>query len=115
MDVRTLQKIAESPSQDERRLPDIVSHLYLHQLHSLTRRDDSRLFNGNAVDGHVVWPRADDMSEMISRFQTYPGGTITALCKLVQAQIGLMPRYPKLVDYPAAACSIVADIVRESC
>ncbi|CAI4218916.1 unnamed protein product [Parascedosporium putredinis] len=76
--------------------------------------DDGRPRILTNLDSQSGWLRPDLISELVQGFQAMPGGTIQALTRLVDFQIRLMERYPRLVDQPAAVCQVVSDLAWES-
>ena len=113
-DITTLDNLASSVFNDDRRAPDLVSPSLLCPLHALIRRDDSRHLLGQGIDAEHDWARNDDATELVDRFQTSYGGSIQSLTKLVTAQIALTPRFPKLADSIVYPCHMVSDILRET-
>jgi ubiquitin carboxyl-terminal hydrolase 34 len=119
-DCKTLTSLGPNPPLGQRDWPDLVSPLYLHNLHalaqniySLNRRENSRAQNGH-LDGDVPWMRSEEISEILNHLQELPGGSIAVLTHLCQLQIDAIPSYPKLADNFGAVCQIVVDFLRDS-
>ncbi|PKS12676.1 hypothetical protein jhhlp_000884 [Lomentospora prolificans] len=113
LDCQTLASAAgELGGLDSGQIPETFSYAFLTSLHGLTRRDEPRILNG--PDSQTGWLRPDLISELVQGFQTMPGGSIQTLTRLVESQIRLMERFPRLVDQPAAVCQVVSDLVWES-
>lgn len=104
--------VSDSAGMDPGRIPELFSSGYLTGLHCVTRRDEPRILNNRDVQG--TWLRPDAVSELVQRFQTMPGGSLQALTKLVEVQIKLMERHPRLVDLPGAVCQAASDIIWET-
>jgi ubiquitin carboxyl-terminal hydrolase 34 len=99
---------------DERRVPELISPAYLHPLHSLTRREDFRHHHGQPYDAELAWQRSDEIAELVDQFQRIQGGSIQSMTQFIQAQVALIPRFPKLLDSLTHPCQLVLDILRES-
>ncbi|MBE3048952.1 hypothetical protein IMZ48_41925, partial [Candidatus Bathyarchaeota archaeon] len=113
MDTQVLaDAVSDFDTMDSGRIPDLLSSGYLAGLHTLTRRDEPRILNNREVQG--AWLRPDGTSEMVQRIQTMPGGSLQALTGLVEEQIKLMEKFPRLVDLPGAACQVASDLMWET-
>lgn len=104
--------VSDSDAMDTGRVPELFSSSYLSALHALTRRDEPRILNSRAFPG--PWLLPDGISNLVQRFQTMRGGSLQALTDLVEVQIKMMEKFPRLVDLPGAACQVASDIVWET-
>lgn len=114
LDTRTLSEaVSDSDALASGRVPDLFSTLYLGSLHALTRREEPRILNSpEAQGGWLVRP--DGISELAQRVQATPGTSLESLTKLVEVQIRMVARFPRLVDLPGSACQVASDIIWES-
>ena len=110
MDVRTLDYYTRRNITDQE--PDLASHLYLLALSFLIRKDESQHIGRN-LETHYNWNWDDDITLMSDSFQT-EGGSISALTKLTEGLIRLLPRNPKLVDCLTDPCRLVSKIVADA-
>lgn len=113
MDTQTLKDaVSDSVAMDRGRIPELFSSSYLAGLHTLTRRDEPRILINREAQG--AWSRPDGVSELVQRFQTMDGGSLQALTDLVEMQVKLMEKFPRLVDLPGPACQMASDIIWET-
>jgi ubiquitin carboxyl-terminal hydrolase 34 len=93
MDVRTLEIHARKNNDQE---PDLGARGFLCAFGFLLRKEEHSHIGRN-LETHYAWNWDEDAALMSDSFQT-EGGTILALTKLVQGQLRLMSRNPKVVD-----------------
>ncbi|KAE8446846.1 hypothetical protein EG329_011623 [Mollisiaceae sp. DMI_Dod_QoI] len=110
MDLRTLSYCAQKSNEDLE--PDLGSRNYLNAFAFLLREDELNHLGRN-LELHYNWNWEEDVARMSENFQA-EGGTIPALTKLVQGQLRLIPRYPKLVDNLTDPCRTVSRIVADA-
>jgi ubiquitin carboxyl-terminal hydrolase 34 len=105
MDVRTLEIHARKNNDQE---PDLGARGFLCAFGFLLRKEEHSHIGRN-LETHYAWNWDEDAALMSDSFQT-EGGTILALTKLVQGQLRLMSRNPKVVDNFTDPCRIACKI-----
>ncbi|CAM1502884.1 Fc.00g076600.m01.CDS01 [Cosmosporella sp. VM-42] len=108
-DLLTIQELAST--QQQQRRPDLFSYAYLHQLSGLLR---PRFFVNQPTELDMPSPRADEAFHILNEFQRSYGGNLNTLAQLAQEFIGILPRFPKLVNQLAPICEISVAIMNES-
>ena len=102
MDVRTVSRMEEVVESNTE--PILASRLYLQAFSWLLRKDEVPHIGRN-LETHYHWNWNDDMSVLLNTFLA-AGGNIPTLVKLVQGQLSLISRFPKLIDNLAEASRI---------
>jgi ubiquitin carboxyl-terminal hydrolase 34 len=110
MDVKVLSYYTQKGTAEVE--PDIGSKSTLCALAFLLKEEDSNHLGRN-LENHYSWKWAEDSAQMTENLQA-EGGTIPALTKLVQGQLWLMSRYPKLIDNLTDPCRLVSRIVSDA-
>ncbi|XP_044721100.1 ubiquitin carboxyl-terminal hydrolase domain-containing protein [Hirsutella rhossiliensis] len=81
-----------------RRGPDLLSPLYLQQLHGLIASHGFPPHLANDGSHAAVWAQQDVELYLTNKFQTSPGGGIDYLSQFASALVGLVPQFPRLAD-----------------
>jgi ubiquitin carboxyl-terminal hydrolase 34 len=105
MDVRTLEYHARKNNDQE---PDLGARGFLYAFSFLLRKEEPSHIGRN-LETHYSWNWDEDAALMSDSFQT-EGGTILALTKVVQGQLRLMSRNPKVVENLTDPCRIACKI-----
>ncbi|KAI1001681.1 hypothetical protein K3495_g6520 [Podosphaera aphanis] len=109
MDIRTLEFHTNDNTAIE---PDLGSWPYLNALGHLFRKEESPHIGKNLED-HYQWNFDEDILQICDGFQT-EGGTISALTKLVEYHLNLMPITLKNVELLSFPSRIVESMIRAS-
>lgn len=109
MDVKTLSYRAQKDDDLE---PELGSRAYLHAIGYLLREDEVNHLGRN-LENHYNWNWEDDIVQLSDSLQT-EGGTIPAFTKLVQGQLRLISRYPKLIDNLTDPSRLVSRFVSDA-
>lgn len=97
-----------------RRGPDLLSPLYLQQLHLLIASQGFPPHLADDGSHTAVWARQDIELYLTNKFQTSPGGGVGSLSRFASALAGLVPQFPRLADSFAPVSQVLADCVRDS-
>jgi ubiquitin carboxyl-terminal hydrolase 34 len=103
MDVRTLSRHASKPPGED--FPDLPSRSYLHTLAFLFRKEEGGHIGKN-LETHYGWNWDAELPIFTTCFQS-GGGTLSNLTKLVEEQIKLVPRFPRIIDSFSEPCRLI--------
>lgn len=112
MDVRTLSLHPKSVDDGE---PDLASPSYLSAFGYLLRKYDCVQIGmshiGHNLERHYSWDWDEVVAMLINNFQS-EGGSLPALTKLVQGQMSMISRNPKIIiENLVEPCRIAKEIV----
>ncbi|TAQ90895.1 hypothetical protein B7494_g771 [Chlorociboria aeruginascens] len=108
LDVKTL---AHHHSNEENDI-ELGARNYLLAYGHLLRKDEPSHIGRN-LETHYRWAWDDDVSIMSTRFQT-EGGSLQNLIRLVEGQLRLIPRIPKLIDNLTEPSRLAARILYDA-
>jgi ubiquitin carboxyl-terminal hydrolase 34 len=110
MDIRTLSYHAQKGDNDQD--PDLGSRNYLLTYSFLLRKDESSHIGRN-LETHYRWNWDEDIAMLTNSFQA-EGGTVPALTRLVEGQLRLVSRNPKIIDNLSEPCRLAAKTVLDA-
>ncbi len=91
MDARIISRNNDSEGE-----PILASRSYLHAFGWLLRKEEAPHIGRN-LETHYRWNWSDDVSMLTNTFLT-AGATLPVLTRLVQGQLALIPRFPRLIE-----------------
>lgn len=97
-----------------RRGPDLLSPVYLQQLHGLIASHGLSPHLSDDGAHAVVWAQQDVELYLTNKFQASPGGGVDYLSQFASALVDLVPHFPRLADSFAPVSQVLADCVRDS-
>jgi ubiquitin carboxyl-terminal hydrolase 34 len=107
MDARIISRYNESAAE-----PTLASRGYLHAFGFLLRKEEAPHIGRN-LETHYRWNWSDDVSMLTTTFLT-AGGTLPILTRLVQGQLALISRFPRLIDNLTEPCRIINRAVSDA-
>ena len=107
MDARIISRNNEPATE-----PILASRAYLHAFGWLLRKEESPHIGRN-LEMHYHWKWSDDVSMLTTSFLT-AGGTLPVLTRLVQGQLALISRFPRLIDNLTEPCRIISRAVSDA-
>lgn len=107
MDARIISRYNESAAE-----PTLASRGYLHAFGWLLRKEEAPHIGRN-LETHYRWNWSDDVSMLTTTFLT-AGGTLPILTRLVQGQLALISRFPRLIDNLTEPCRIINRAVSDA-
>ncbi|KAM5382676.1 hypothetical protein ACJZ2D_002466 [Fusarium nematophilum] len=111
LDLLTLQEFLSAPAIQNRRVPDLLSPAYLHQLHFLTQ---PQLVDDQVGHPELSSPQLNDASFLVREFQESQGGSLSCLFQLAKSLVDLVPNFPRLTDDLAPICQVASDIMTDA-
>jgi len=107
MDARMISRNNESVDE-----PILASRAYLHAFGWLLRKEESPHIGRN-LENHYRWNWSDDVSMLTNTFLT-AGATLPVLTRLVQGQLSMISRFPRLIENLTEPCRIVNRAVTDA-
>jgi ubiquitin carboxyl-terminal hydrolase 34 len=92
--------------------PILASRAYLHAFGWLLRKEEAPHIGRN-LETHYRWNWSDDVSMLTNTFLT-AGATLPVLTRLVQGQLALISRFPRLIDNMTEPCRIINRAVTDA-
>ncbi|ORY59104.1 uncharacterized protein BCR38DRAFT_488847 [Pseudomassariella vexata] len=106
LDILALQRVLVDEDFKELYL---MSPTFLICLGNVTRKEESELYNGYAVE------TVPEVTELLHIFQKFPGGSMSKLYQLAELQTSLLSRFPRAtMDNLMGICNIADGIIRDS-
>lgn len=120
LDIRLLQGMATSEEVSEF---ELVSPYMMNTLGNITRKDETQIYNGYAMDAAL------DSTDMLNIFQREScrelahelsggadGGTMAKLVRFAELLSGMLTRFPrKTIEFSARLCCLAESISTDSC
>lgn len=111
LDLYTIQSPALMQKQERGPPVDLLSHLYLQQVHTLIQ---SRMYGQHMDENDSPSLRSDDVAYLLDEFHSARGGKLANLANLVSGVVKLLPLHPRLFDCLGSLCQFTSDIMYES-
>ncbi|KAL3593824.1 hypothetical protein FPOAC2_08125 [Fusarium poae] len=105
-DILAIKEFMSDQESQERQIPDFLSPIYLHHLHSITlppRSSDSQ------TDQVAIMA-----SYFVRAYQTSASGSIGSLLQLTRSLAELIPSFPRLTNDLACICQMASDIMSDT-